>query len=200
MKPSKNAIIVFQKNAVKGKVKTRIATDLGEERALEIYQFLVKSTHKVLSQLKGQDVFLFFSDSIETVNWLPLEGGLQLRLQQGKDLGEKMRLAFKEVFREGYNKVLIIGTDCPDISTKILNEAMEKLEEHEVVFGPAQDGGYYLLGFKKIHEGLFDGIPWSTEKVLELSLDYLNSKQISYELITILSDIDTAEDWENYLR
>ncbi|MGY6744205.1 MAG: TIGR04282 family arsenosugar biosynthesis glycosyltransferase [Cecembia sp.] len=200
MKPAKNAIIVFQKNAAKGKVKTRIAKDLGEEKALEIYQYLVNSTHQVLSQLKGQDVFLFFSDYTEKVSWQPQEGTLQLRLQKGKDLGEKMRLAFEEVFSEGYSKVSIIGTDCPDINIKILNDAMEKLEEYEVVFGPAQDGGYYLLGLKKIHKGLFDGIPWSTEQVLKLSLDYLNSKQISYELITILSDIDTAEDWENYLR
>ena len=198
MKPVKNAIIVFQKNAVKGKVKTRIAKDLGEEKALEIYHHLINSTHQVLSQLRGLDIFLFYSDHIETVTWQPAEGKLQLRLQKGNDLGEKMRLAFEEVFGEGYSKVLIIGTDCPDISPNILYDAMEKLEKHEVVFGPAKDGGYYLLGLKKIHEGLFDGIPWSTEKVLELSLDYLQSRKIPYGLLHTLSDIDTAGDWENY--
>jgi rSAM/selenodomain-associated transferase 1 len=198
MNRTDTAIIVFQKNAIKGKVKTRIAKDLGEDKALEIYQYLVQTTHKVLAQLEACDIFLFFSDFKEAVSWSPRDAQLHLRLQKGQDLGEKMCLAFEEVFEMGYKKVLIIGTDCPEISTEVLYDATKKLESHEVVFGPANDGGYYLMGLKNIYKGLFHGIPWSTEKVLELSLDPLKKANISFELISPLSDIDTAQDWGKY--
>lgn len=199
MKPVKNAAIVFQKNAVKGKVKTRIAKDLGEERALEIYEFLLKNTYKNLGDVDHMDILLFFSDYQEEVTLKPKSGQLSTHIQIGNDLGQKMFLAFKEAFKLGYEKVLIIGTDCPEIRTVHLQTAMEKLDTNEVVFGPAKDGGYYLLGLKKLYTFIFEGIPWSTDKVLELSLLRLKEKDMSFECLETLSDIDTAKDWEAFL-
>lgn len=198
MNTLKPAIIVFQKNPVLGKVKTRIAQQLGNEKALEIYRVLVQKTHEQLAKLTDWDVYIYYSDFLEAVDWKPKEGKISYRLQKGEDLGKKMRVAFEEVFQEGYQKVLIIGTDCPEITAKILNEAAAELEHHDVVFGPAMDGGYYLLGMKKIHDGLFQNIPWSTDSVLEISIQYLKQNQISFRTIRALSDIDTAEDWEKY--
>ncbi|RZS98144.1 TIGR04282 family arsenosugar biosynthesis glycosyltransferase [Cecembia calidifontis] len=194
------AIIVFQKNLVLGRVKTRIAQQLGNEKALEIYRVLVQKTHEQLAQLTDWDVFLYYSDFLEAVGWKPKEGKISYRLQKGEDLGAKMRVAFDEVFLEGYQKVLIIGTDCPEITAKILNEAAAELEHHDVVFGPAMDGGYYLLGMKKTQDGLFQNIPWSTDSVLEISIQYLKQNQISFQTIRTLTDIDTAEDWEKYKK
>ena len=200
MNTLKPAIIVFQKNPVLGKVKTRIAQQLGNEKALEIYRVLIQKTHEQLAQLTDWDVFLYYSDFLEAVDWKPKEGKISYRLQKGEDLGEKMRIAFEEVFQKGYQKVIIIGTDCPEITANILIDAAIELNNHDVVFGPAMDGGYYLLGMKKIHDRLFQNIPWSTDSVLEISIQYLKEKKIPYQTISALTDIDTAEDWEQYKK
>ncbi|PSL07975.1 TIGR04282 family arsenosugar biosynthesis glycosyltransferase [Cecembia rubra] len=193
------AIIVFQKNPVLGRVKTRIAKQLGDEKALEIYRILVQKTHEQLSLVPDSDIFLYYSDYLEDVSWKPKHGKIFFRLQKGNDLGEKMRCAFEDVFSEGYQKVIIIGTDCPEISPSLLTDAATLLDLNEVVFGPAMDGGYYLLGLKKLHEGLFEKIPWSTDSVMELSIQYLKSNNISYQTLVLLSDIDTEEDWKAYI-
>jgi len=194
-----NAIIVFQKNLVLGKVKTRLAVSLGDQKALEIYGYLVDTTFKQLQALTDLDVFIYFSDLIED---LPTgtPSNFQSSLQKGNDLGERMSNAFIEVFEKGYKSALLIGTDCPSMNKEILLEAFESLENHEVVLGPATDGGYYLLGLKEVFPELFQNIPWSTGNVLELSLNVVRAKKRSYCLLAYLSDIDTLEDWENYLK
>lgn len=200
MKTQNTAVIVFQKNPVLGKVKTRIAQCLGDEKALEIYRWLVQKTHDQLTHLEGMDIFFYYADFIEKVDWKPKRGKISYGLQEGNDLGEKMQLAFEEVLQQGYQKVIIIGTDCPEITPKILKDAAAELDHFEVVFGPAKDGGYYLLGMKKMYEGLFKNIPWSTDSVLEVSIHYLKENNITYQTIAVLTDIDTVEDWEKYKK
>jgi uncharacterized protein len=196
---NQKAIIVFQKNLVLGKVKTRLAVDLGKEKTLDIYRHLVISTYKVLQSLKDTEIFIFFSDYIEE---LPLDTSLNFTgyLQKGNDLGERMLNAFSEVFDKGHQSIVIIGTDCPYLTKEILMDAFDILEEDDVVLGPAKDGGYYLLGMKTVIPELFKNIPWSTDKVLDLSLDVIRSQKLSFRLLPFLSDIDTLEDWENYTK
>jgi rSAM/selenodomain-associated transferase 1 len=192
-----NAIIVFQKNLVLGKVKTRLAVDLGKEETLDIYRQLIDATYKALQPLKNTEIFIFFSDYIEE---LPSDVPFNFTgyLQKGNDLGERMLNAFTGVFKKGYESIVIIGTDCPYLNKEILNNAFKILEENDVALGPAKDGGYYLLGLKTVIPELFKNIPWSTDKVLELSVDVIRSKKLSFRLLPLLSDIDTLEDWKDF--
>ncbi|MFD2202895.1 TIGR04282 family arsenosugar biosynthesis glycosyltransferase [Shivajiella indica] len=195
---NQKAIIVFQKNLVLGKVKTRLADALGAQKALNIYKYLVDTTYRQLQPLTEIDIFIFFSDYLED---LPNNKFLKFIAcqQKGNDLGERMLNAFIEVFSKGYKSVVIIGTDCPYLKTEILMDAFNCLKEKDVVFGPAYDGGYYLLGSNQVYPEIFKNIPWSTEKVLKISINTIESKKSTYSLLNWLSDIDTKEDWDNYL-
>ncbi|AFL85260.1 hypothetical protein Belba_2717 [Belliella baltica DSM 15883] len=195
---SKKALIVFQKNPVLGKVKTRVAATLGEKQALEIYLQLLRHTYKMINQLQEIDTFIYFSEKIDSDLDEIFVEEVQFRVQNGADLGSRMKNAFEEVFNEGYEKAVIIGTDCPEITVSIIHDAFEKLDLTDVVFGPAEDGGYYLLGKKKIDSALFDNMTWSHKNVLSDSIKRLNLKQQTFTLLEMLSDIDNEADWERY--
>ena len=192
---NKTAIIVFQKNEIKGQVKTRIAKTMGDTLALEIYRELVDLTYKAIEPVLA-DVILYFSDFLPEKVPIPT---WSYRIQNGKDLGERMSRAFCETFQLGYEKVIILGTDCPLVSAKILQESIQKLEECQVVIGPAEDGGYYLLGMKSLHPELFVGINWSTSLVFQQTVQFTGQLGLSYQFLARLSDVDTEEDWQNYL-
>ena len=119
---------------------------------------------------------------------------LTKKLQQGSGLGERMENAFSEAFKEGFQKVVIIGSDLFDITEADLEMAFLALDDHEYVMGPAQDGGYYLLGMKKESPQLFSNKDWSTEKVFQQTLQDL--KQEKLKLLSVRNDIDTFEDME----
>ena len=187
-----NTVIVFLKNLTLGKVKTRLAATIGDQKALEIYGQLAKHTLNQVSRPR-QDTLLYFSDSLHCD--LPaIENESSLRLQKGDDLGERMSNAFKEVFESSDQKALIIGTDCPGLDSSIIDKAFHALDTYQVVIGPATDGGYYLLGMKNFHQCLFEDIPWSTSKVLELTLQKCARHKLSYMLLEELSDIDDKND------
>jgi rSAM/selenodomain-associated transferase 1 len=193
---SKKALIVFQKNPVLGKVKTRLAATLGEEQALKIYMQLLQHTYSMINQLQSIDTFIYFSEEFEPGMDNSFLCNVQFRVQNGIDLGSRMKNAFDQVLCEGYEKAVVIGTDCPGITTAIINEAFKKLNLTEVVFGPAEDGGYYLLGLKKIDFNLFNKMTWSNQHVLSESIRRLNLDHISFKLLEMLSDIDNESDWE----
>lgn len=193
---NQNAVIVFQKNAELGKVKTRLAATLGDQQALDIYRHLIDKTYSQLSGISDADIFVYFSEFHEKSS---LKIPHQTAVQKGVDLGERMKCAFEEVFAKGYERVILIGTDCPDIETNILNQALKELLNNDAVFGPALDGGYYLIGLKEVYSELFENIPWSTDKVLLLTEKQLNKKKLTYSLLKPLRDIDTPDDWESYL-
>lgn len=193
---SKKALIVFQKNPVLGKVKTRLAATLGEKQALKIYLQLLQHTYFMINQLQNIDTFIYFSDELEPGMDNSFLSNVQFRVQNGFDLGSRMKHAFSQVLCEGYEKALIIGTDCPGITTAIIYEAFRKLNLTDVVFGPAEDGGYYLLGMKKNDSNLFDKMTWSNQHVLSESIKRLNLDHKTFTLLEILSDIDNEADWE----
>ncbi|WP_057936444.1 TIGR04282 family arsenosugar biosynthesis glycosyltransferase [Algoriphagus resistens] len=192
----KEGIVIFQKNAQLGKVKTRLAATIGDQSAFEAYGLLVEYTHKVVSQNEAQKI-LFFSDHLES-NLTKYPKNYRFELQSGPDLGKKMSNAFQQLFEQKFDRLVIIGTDCAEITSELISEAFEKLDKHEVVIGPADDGGYYLLGMRRFIPGLFEGIPWSTDRVTGLTKDYLTQNDIPFALLPTLSDVDVAEDWNRF--
>lgn len=193
-----DVLIIFVKNLIEGHVKTRLADTLGNDAAMDIYKQLLKNAHDIILAFE-QDKIVFYSDFIEDDIW---ENSLfQKEIQEGNDLGERMKNAFKSLsagqagsFTAGYKKVVIIGTDCPGINKSILENAFLKLNNSDIVIGPATDGGYYLLGMKKIHSFLFEKIKWSTDAVLQQTIDLCNGNQLSYFLLPELSDVDEEKD------
>jgi rSAM/selenodomain-associated transferase 1 len=191
---NREVVLVFQKNAILGKVKTRLASGMGELRALEIYRHLIQLTYSALEDVPVT-VWTYFSDFIpETVN-TSIEKSF---VQEGQDLGERMANAFARSFELGMDKVVLIGTDCPTLQSNHLNEAFEALTHSDLVVGPATDGGYYLIGMNRRADYLFEGITWSTSQVLSETLNVASQHGLTTTLLHELDDIDTQEDWQRY--
>jgi rSAM/selenodomain-associated transferase 1 len=190
----KEVVLVFQKNEVLGKVKTRLAAGMGEHRALEIYRRLIQLTYSVLETVPVP-VWTYFSDFIPESTYLSVEKSL---VQQGQDLGERMANAFARTFESGMDKVVLIGTDCPRLQPQHLLQAFDALTNSDLVLGPATDGGYYLIGMKDGAAYLFEGIEWSTSQVLSQTLQVASQHGLTTTLLPELDDIDTQEDWQRY--
>ncbi|MCT4665883.1 MAG: TIGR04282 family arsenosugar biosynthesis glycosyltransferase [Flavobacteriales bacterium] len=190
---TKNLIIVFVKNLSKGKVKTRLAKTIGDENALKVYKALLEKTQTVVENLLI-DSQVHFSEKIADENW----DLSQKFVQVGDDLGARMQKAFQEAFQNGYEKIVLIGSDLPSISSDFIQEAFQVLEQKELVFGPAEDGGYYLIGMKNMYKYPFENKAWSTPSLLDQTRKELAHKKISYGLLSTLNDIDTFEDLKQY--
>ena len=114
--------------------------------------------------------------------------------QKGEDLGERMLNAFKNGFEAGYKKIVLIGSDLPEINPDYIKKGIETLDNNEVVFGPAEDGGYYLVGMSNLIEDIFLNKPWSQPSLLKGTLQELHNLNISVGILGTLNDIDTYED------
>lgn len=172
-------------------VKTRLAEDIGIFKALEVYQELVYHTHKITKKL-DVDKAVHYSEYVE-VEDIWSDEQFSHKLQKGNSLGEKMSTAFDEGF-DSYRKVVIIGSDCYDLNSKIIKTAFEMLEEHEIVVGPAKDGGYYLLGMNEYFPQLFAEKEYSNSNVLNDLLEEANGLELSVYQLPELNDIDTLDD------
>ena len=192
---NKPLLIIFTKNPVAGRVKTRLAASTSPDFALEIYQRLRKHTMLVVKQV-DTDVAVWYSDHIPD-NDIFSSCRAHLYLQKDGNLGEKMLEAFTEGFREGFERIVLIGTDCPELNAKIITSALNALNSHEVVIGPAKDGGYYLIGMHTLLPELFTDITWSTASVLCETEEKLKQQGTNYTLLPVLSDVDTLEDLLN---
>ncbi len=185
---SKELLIVFVKNPVLGKVKTRLANVIGNKKALAVYNKLLNITFNAISKLKIEKR-IYFSSKIDK-KWQKKSNFVQ----KGANLGEKMQNAFEQGFNDGFEKIILIGSDLPDISVKIIEQGFDALNKTEVVFGVAEDGGYYLVGMTKKHYCIFKNKPWSTTHLLKKTLSELKEKDISVSLLETLNDIDTITD------
>lgn len=192
----KDLLIIFAKNPVLGKVKTRLAATMGEEKALAIYHILLTHTVTITSELKCDKV-VFYSDFIDYEDKWD-NSFYQKRIQTGQDLGQRMSNAFEWAFNQKYSKVCIIGTDCIEIDPNIIEKAFIQLIENDAVIGPAHDGGYYLLGLKSISPNLFKNKAWSTSVVLSETIKEFQKQKLAYHCTPVLNDIDTEEDWQNF--
>lgn len=191
---SKKALIIFTRNPELGKCKTRLATIIGDEGALEIYKYLLQHTVNISKNIKA-DRFVFYSEHIKKED-LWESGIFRKKLQNGNDLGERMQNAFAELLNLGYEKVAIIGSDLLDLDAENVNDAFEKLDHYDVVIGPSMDGGYYLLAMKNIYPQIFANKDWGTSSVLKETLSNLQHSNV--HLLKELNDIDTFEDMQHY--
>ena len=189
----KDAVIIFVRNPELGKVKTRLAAIVGDDEALDIYSFLLNHTMQEAGKVDA-DKFVFYHQQI-TVDDIWNGDGFYKNLQTGESLGDKMKAAFAEIFKLGYKKIMVIGSDCLQLKSAIINAGFSLLDEHDTVIGPATDGGYYLLGMKKNYEFLFDNKTWSTESVFDESMKDMQQHHLSTGLLPVLTDVDTEADW-----
>jgi uncharacterized protein len=189
----KKLLMIFVRNPELGKVKTRLAKTVGDKRALEVYNDLLKYTRDISIKCSSEKA-VFYSHFIDDFDgWSNVL--YQKFVQEGiNDLGVRMQNAFKLAFEKGYNRVVIIGSDCLEISTHDIEEAFFSLEKKDVIVGPAKDGGYYLLGMNKLHLELFKNKTWSSENVLSDTLLDIEKLNLTYHLLDILSDVDYEDD------
>jgi len=193
--PYSKITILFLRAPEKGKVKTRLAVSLDKTLVLELYKNFVADV--IDAATKVSNIALYC--------WPPEKKGAVLKwfeykhpvfCQNGTDLGEKMANSFMEVFESGYKKAVIVGTDIPDITAKIINDAYDKLSTYDTVIGPSEDGGYYLIGFRKdtFFKNCFKGIKWSTDSVFKETIAILEKKHMNSYILPTLNDIDTMDD------
>ena len=192
--PNMNHLIIFVKKPELGKVKTRLAKDIGEEAALEAYKMLLQHTRNIVNNLDCK-ITVYYNESIlEQDIWNPLNK----EVQSGGHLGKKMQDALSKELDHGANKVVIIGSDCLEISSSVIKEAFEQLNNNDVVIGPANDGGYYLLGLKTLHKELFENKKWSTDTVFIDTIEDITKLNLTHFCLKTLNDIDTKADLDRY--
>ncbi len=187
---NKQLLIVFAKNPILGKVKTRLAKTIGDEKALKVYQFLLGNIQREIQTL-AFDVQVHYTHFIDDEDdWQ--HDRLKKKLQIKGDLGEKMDYAFQQAFSDGYQQVIGIGTDIYDLKAGDIQAGFNLLKTYDFCLGPAHDGGYYLIGMKEYQSQLFYNKSWSTSSVLQETLQDLAGENVT--LLNEKLDIDTIED------
>ncbi len=194
MKAEKNLLIIFTRNPEPGKVKKRLAADIGDRAALEVYKMLLERTARITRNLPFEKI-VYYSEAVEQEDcW---ENAIfQKRAQKGADLGERMENAFRENFDDGYSHIAIIGSDIYELQQQDIWEAFRALEQNDAVLGPAPDGGYYLLGMNSLNSAVFKNKAWSTDRVLQDTLEDLKNKKI--KMLQARNDIDFVKDLNAY--
>ena len=188
-----NVVALFLKVPALGKVKTRLAKTMGDEGALMAYADLVKF---LLNRLEGSRIHIHHTspDPSPMVEWLGEK--YVYSLQDGLGLGERLPHAMELEFAEGADKLIFIGGDCPFIDQARIESAFAALDDCEVVIGPATDGGYYLIGLKALHSGLFEDVAWGTKAVFKRTLKICRKLGLSCSTLPEESDVDDFESWE----
>jgi rSAM/selenodomain-associated transferase 1 len=192
----RSAVLLFIKSPEKGKVKSRLAKAIGENTALDIYKCLVDDTLETLKNGKYLFRLCFYPPGSDAIvkNWLG--STYSYAPQYGEDIGERMKYAFIQAFSDGMEKVLIIGSDIPQLSISLLTEALDALDTNDAVIGPAHDGGYYLIGFNRdaFMPEIFQGIAWSTDSVYYQTMNVFDKAGRRVHVLAGLTDVDTFED------
>ncbi len=200
---ARNVLIIFVKAAQAGTVKTRLLGEFTAEEALALYRAMAEDLVErfIDSGAFALQVHFTPEDAGEEIkSWLG--DGLILRPQQGRDLGERMRGSFAGAFREGFQKAAIIGSDLPTLAHSRVTEAFRQLDRHEVVLGPSEDGGYYLIALKSQCPELFEDVEWSSPAVLSRTLENASRRGLDLIQLPRESDLDTPADirqlWETF--
>jgi hypothetical protein len=187
---SKNLLLIFTRNPELGKCKTRLAVTVGDQTALDIYNFLLYHTVSITKNLSATKI-VYYSETIwENDIW---DTAIFLKkLQNGSDLGDRMQHAFQKGFEEGFEKIIVIGSDLFDLSENDIENAFSALNDAEFVLGPAEDGGYYLLGMKYLEPNVFKDKAWGTNTVLQDTLTDLKNKKTTF--LERRNDVDIYDD------
>ena len=226
----KSALGIFFKIPVLGKVKKRLAAEIGEDEAFKAYGSMLKATIENVSRLRGIDLYGFYEGEITSLNPTLAsdnppnlllekvgatrnrgnEGGFEkggileflkkipLYPQKGSNLGEKMYDAIKWLFNKKYKKISLIGSDSPDLPLTFIIDAFEKLDSYNLVIGPSEDGGYYLIGMSKPYDRIFKNIKWGHDSVLKETISNANAAGISYFLLPEWYDIDDLNSLDRW--
>ncbi len=186
-------ILVFARAPVKGRVKTRLIPALGPAGALALYEKLLGHTLETVRHSRLAPAVLCCSPDLQHEFFRQHSKDFVLYQQQGQDLGERMERAICHGLQEA-QAVVLIGSDCPAIDATCLARAFDALTEHDVVIGPAEDGGYVLIGMKRPRSGLFENIDWGSDRVLAQTRERLETLGLSWAELPALPDIDRPED------
>ena len=195
-------LLFFVRNPKGGSVKSRLASTVGKVVALDLYKNFI---FDMLATLERQAFPLYCcfypEDALADLKKI-LGAQYQYLPQRGDDLGARMAHCFRQAFAQGFNRVALIGSDSPDLPAEIIDEAFTALEDVDSVIGPAFDGGYYLIGFNKgsFTPEAFSNIAWSTETVLQKTLDILKHHQQRVHLLPRWRDVDTLEDLRQFFE
>jgi hypothetical protein len=186
--------VLFVRAPRRGTVKTRLARTLGDDAALAAYRTLLSTTCEALRELKPVELRFTPDDAAPELNeWL--QTGWTTAPQGSGNLGERLASATQDHFQNDASSVVIIGSDCPKITAADIQNAHQALATADVVLGPASDGGYWLIGLRRPTVGVFDNIAWSTEAVLQQTLERAAALGLSVATLRQLDDIDTHDDW-----
>lgn len=196
------ALLIFAKQPLPGSVKTRLSPPLTFQAAADIYGCMLSDTLLKVAEVSGVERLLFFEPSCGAADFFQeYFPGIRAFPQQGNGLGERLETSFETAFSLGFKSVAAIGTDSPDLPLPYLEESFRLLEKGpaDAVFGPAEDGGYYLVALRSCHPGLFRKIPWSTDRVLEKSLAAATALGLQVACLPVWHDMDTVEDLQRFL-
>ena len=194
-----DTIVVFARAPELGRVKSRLAAEIGEVAALAAYDALARGCWR--NTLEARDdtgcraVIAFTPDDAGPAVHAWLADADSCIAQGTGDLGDRMLGAITAVLAAGARKVVVTGTDCPALSAAVLRDAFAALDASDVVLGPATDGGYYLIGMSAAHGAVFTGVPWGSDRTLAVTLAHSAAAGLRVALLGPLSDVDTAEDW-----
>ena len=196
---TKNKLLIFTKSPVLGEVKTRLQPEYSQEQSLLVHKNLLLNTLDRTKSIKGIDIELCCTPDRTTMFFLDCENKFPIALsnQYGADLGERMAFSFS-VALQTYEKVVVIGTDCPDISEDYIAQAFLALDDNDATIGPAVDGGYVLLGLRKFSPEIFQDVSWGSGTVFVQTENALNELSWSYTELGIMHDVDHAEDLQRY--
>ena len=199
MKKKSNKLLVFTKSPVLGEVKTRLQPEFSQEQSLKLHKHMMLNTLSVSEKLTNIDVELCCSPNRNTLFFLDCENRYPISLsdQLGDDLGERMAFSFS-VALQTFDKVVIIGTDCPAINGDYIEQAINALDDVDVVIGPAEDGGYVLMGLRKFSVKLFSDFAWGSDTVLAQTKQVINELSWSSKELGIMHDVDRPEDLHRY--
>jgi uncharacterized protein len=191
-------LVVFVKAPRVGQVKTRLASAIGEVAACAAYRQLAAALLGRIAAIPDVELCYSPDDAAGEIEpWL--RNSWRARPQGSGDLGQRLIGAFEHAFAPGSRRVVIIGSDCAEISADDIRMAWSALRTRDVVLGPARDGGYWLIGLRMLHRELFEDIPWSTENVLNRTVGKARAAGLKIELLRELSDVDTFEDWKRFV-
>lgn len=194
-----SALIIFAKAPVPGQVKTRLQTRLSADECASLHSSFIIDTIKLARDAGAADIFLACHPDVEDPFFKKISSdfGVALIPQNGNDLGDRMENAIDKGLKMGYEKVIIIGSDSPDLPPEYIRKGFKMLDLSDMVIGPSADGGYYLIG-GRIKLDVFEGIPWSTSSVFEMTLKKAEKQGRRYSVLNEWYDIDTWEDLQRF--
>jgi uncharacterized protein len=195
-----NGLLIFAKYPEQGKVKTRLAEAIGNNKATQFYKLCAENLFDQAANISFTHTYLFFdqaSTKEKMKEWVKYD--FEYNPQNNCDLGKRMSEAFKTLFNKGFKKAVIVGTDVPDMNKIIIEQTFDLLDKYDLVISPSPDGGYNLLGMKKLNLSLFENIEWSSSSVLSKTVDAAKKQNLTIKLMDQLIDIDTEKELLEWL-